>query len=638
LVQWQTMAINRINLTKRVHNLILFCLILIIPSSQVGAQTAKEISISAPDLSDYPDITIYIDVNNREGRSITDLTADQITLKENGVEQDLLDFQTLSPGVQLVAALNITNPFGIQDILGYSRYDYIKESLLNWAAQPQTSAPDNVSLLSNDGLERSHLAEKSDIISILEGYDPEIGEIESNFNVLAQAISIASDPVDQPGMKRVVLFYSSQPTTDEYAAIDNLISQALDNQVLVYTILVSSPAYFETAGAAKIQNLSASTGGLFLPFSGDEPLADLGQLLEPLRSTYLLNYNSQIVTPGTHNLEVSVASTLAPIVGEREFFLDVQPPNPIFISPPRTVTREILDENSVDSGTQTYQPDTVPLNILLEFPDNHPRDLEELIFRVDGEIVDRKTTPPYDQFIWDISSYESSTTHQLSLEAVDILGLSRLSVETPVEIEVIVPAPDITNIIRANAPALAGLAVILLAGLALFVFVSQGRIQPGVTNLFHSISSAWAQFTKSRTLIKKILPGKSPDNQKDSSLPVTPYRLIAINDISQQIFPEPIKVDENEIKIGRALSGKGIQIQHPSVIKIHSSITCLEDGEFHITDLGSTAGTWINYQQIQSGKSQFLKDGDIIHFGEAIFRFQVMTRKGTPLVTEEKRT
>jgi len=638
LVQWQTMATKRINLKKRFHSLVLLCLILIIPSAQAGAQAAREIFLSAPDLSDYPDITFYIDVTNREGRNITELTADQITLKENGVEQELLDFQSLSPGIQLVAAFNISNPFGIQDIIGYSRFDYIKESLLSWADQPQTSAPDNISLISNDGLEHSHLAEKSVMVSILERYDPEIRDTESNFNVLAQAISIASDPVDQPGMKQIVLFYTSQPTADEFAAIDSLISQALDNQVLVYTILVSSPAFFATAGASKIQNLSVDTGGLFLPFSGEEPLPDLGQLLEPLRSTYLLMYRSQIVTPGTQNLEVSVVSTLAPIVGDREFFLNVQPPNPIFISPPRTVTREMQDENTVDANIQTFQPETVTLNILLEFPDNHPRDLDELIFRVDGEIVARKTTPPYDQFIWDISSYESSATHHISLEAVDVLGLSRLSVETPVEIEVIVPPPDIKNIIRANAPALAGLAVILLIGLALFIFISQGRIQPGVTNIFHSISSKWVQFTKSKTLIKKILPYKTNEKQDGPSLPVTPYRLIAINDISQQIFPEPVKVNENEIKIGRTLPSKGIQIQHSSVIKEHASIICLEDGKLQITDLGSTAGTWINYKQIQSGKPQFLKDGDIIHFGEAIFRLQVMTRMDTPLVTEEKRT
>jgi len=549
-----------------------------------------------------------------------------------------LDFQALSPGIQLVAAFNLSNPFAIQDINGNSRFDFIKQSLLDWAAQPQTSAPDNISIVSNDGLEHSHLVEKSEVISILEGYDPDLRETESNFNVLAQAISIASDPVYQPGMKRVVLLYTSQPTTEGFAAIDNLISQAADNQVKVYTILVSSPAFFTTAGAAKLQDLSSNTQGLFMPFSGEEPLEDLVQLLEPLHSTYLLNYLSQVVTPGIHTLEVTVDSTLSPIVGVRDFFLDVQPPNPIFISPPRAISREILDENSRESTNQVFLPEAYPLQILLEFPDNHPRELEELIFRVDDEIVARKTSPPYDEFIWDLSSYETSAVHYLSLEAVDILGLSRLSVETPVEINVVVPPPDLPSIIRANAPALAGLTVILLAGLALFIFVSQGRIQPGVTNIFKLYSTKWVQFTKSRTLIKKILPGKNNNPEENPHLTNNPYRLIAINDISQQLFPEPVRVDEYEIKIGSSMPGIGIQVKHPSVIKEHALIKCLADKKFQITDLGSTAGTWINYQQIKSGKPQFLKDGDIIHIGEAIFRFQVMIRMETPPVKEEKRT
>jgi len=632
------MAMKRINPKRSFHSLILLILILMIPASLVKAQAARVLSLSAPDLSKYPDVTFYIDVNNREGGSITNLTADQITLNENGVQQELLDFQALSPGIQLVAAFNISNPFAIQDINGNSRFDFIKESLLNWADQPLATAPDNVSIISNDGLEHSHLGEKSEVISILEGYDPELRETESNFNVLAQAISIASDPVDQPGMKKVVLLYTSQPTTEGFAAIDNLTSQAADNQVIVYTILVSSPAFFSSAGAAKLQDLSSDTGGLFMPFSGDEPLGDLGQLLRPLRNTYLLNYNSQIVTSGTHTLEVSVDSTLSPIVGEREFFLDVQPPNPIFISPPRVITRELMEEDTAENVDQTFQPETFQLNFLLEFPDNHPRDLEELIFRVDGEIVARKTAPPYDQFIWDISSYESSAIHHLSLEAIDILGLTRLSVETPVEIKVIIPPPDLVSIIRNNAPALAGLGVILLAGFTLFIFISQGRIQPGVTNIVSTISSKWAQFTKSRTLIRRILPGKNNASQESISPSTIPYRLIAINEISQQLFPEPIRVEESEIKIGNSSAGIDVQIKHPSVINEHALITCLDDQKFQIIDLGSTAGTWINYQQIKSGEPQFLKDGDIIHIGESVFRFQVMTRMETPLVTEEKRT
>ena len=59
------------------------------------------------------------------------------------------------------------------------------------------------------------------------------------------------------------------------------------------------------------------------------------------------------------------------------------------------------------------------------------------------------------------------------------------------------------------------------------------------------------------------------------------------------------------------------------------------DGNYQIIDHGSTAGTWINYQQITSPDPQFLKDGDIIHIGEAVFRFQKMEATEPPQNSKE---
>ncbi len=612
---------------KKTFNLLfLICLGMLIAAVPVRAQFGREISLSAPEVENYPEITLYFEAIGRDGKINTNLQEDQITLTENGVDQELLDFQIQTPGIQLVTAFNISNPFAIQDINGNSRFDFIKDSLLNWANQPLTTSPDNISMISNDGLEHTHLEENADFIKLLENYNPAIRELESNFNVLSKAIDFASDPVDQRGMKRVVLLFTSQPITDEYAAIDNLLSQAQDNQVMVYTILISSPAFFNTAGATKLQTLSAETGGLFLPFSGEEPLPDLGQLLLPLRSTYQINYQSQIVTSGMHTLEVSISSSIGESVGEREFFLDVQPPNPIFISPPRSITRTMPENISKDTVNGSYQPESYPLNFLIEFPDNHPRELEEVIIRIDGEIVESKNSPPYDQFIWDLRSYETSATHYLTIEVIDRVGLSRISIETPIEVIVKVPLPSINTLIGKNAAALAGLALILVLGMSLFVLISRGRIQPGKKNDLPLITFLKSLLRKVKILIKKLKSSKNTSTDRIPELEKHPYRLVPINDISQQLFPEPIRIDKHEIILGNNPQGKNIQIKHPSVINNHAKINSQTDGKFQITDYGSTAGTWINYQQILSTKPQFIKDGDIINIGEAGFRFQVMEK------------
>ena len=611
---------------------ILLLLVLLIGSSRASAQSGKSVRISLPDCSAYPIITVYVDPFDRNGNPFENLEIDQITLIEDGINRDLLEIQPLHPGIQLVVVFNFSTPFAIQDINGRSRFDYIQESLLNWIAQPVDTDPDDLSLIDNLGLERIHVEEKSDWTSALEELDPSLRETASDFNVLARGIEIASDPVSQPGMKKVVLFFSPQPTSDGFEAIDSLISQAKDNQVQVYTILVSSPAFFETAGASKLQTLSVETGGKFLTFSGEEPLADLSQLLLPLRTTYMLKYQSSIVTPGSHTLKISIEYTPASIDGRREFTLDIQPPNPIFITPPRTVTRTLIDDTLDETDENNYQPSSLTLPILVEFPDHHPRDLEELIFRVDGQIIEVKSAPPYDQFTWDLNEYLVSGTHYLTLEAIDIMGLSRLSVETPIEIEVLLPAQDMWDIARKNSPALLGLMVILLLGLTLFVLINRGRIRPGNNRVLGWIKN---QGNRAVGIIQGMSLFKKQPPRSQQAREISPYRLIPVNDISRQLFAEPLQIDQPTITLGNSKREDVIRIQHPSIIPEHARISSPDEKQYQIIDLGSTAGTWINYQQITPSSPHTIKDGDIINIGEAAFRFQ-LKNKPTSLAADKE--
>jgi hypothetical protein len=618
---------------RRLFKALLLCVILFTAASTTRAQTGNSVQISLPDHSAYPVIRFYLDPFDRSGSPLENLQLDQITLVEDGLPRDILEIQTLNPGIQLVTAFNFSSSFAIQDIIGRTRFEYIQESLLNWVAQPIDTAEDDLSILDSLGLEEVHSISKADWIGALEEMGPVTRESVPDLNVLSRAIEIASDPVSQPGMKRVVLFFSSQLSTDEFETIDSLISLAKDNQVRVYTILVSSPANFDTAGASKLQTLSTETGGKFLTFSGEEPLADLGQLLYPLRTTYMLKYESSIITRGIHTLEVSISATPSDIVGSQEFTLDIQPPNPIFITPPRTVTRTPIEETLEGDGEISFEPTELTLPILIEFPDNHPRELEEVIFRVDGEIIETKTSPPFDQFIWTLDEYQSSGTHYLTLEAVDLMGLSRISVDTPIEIEVIQPPLELWDIAKRNGPALLGLALILLFSLTLFVFISRGRIRPG-----NHRAITWTKNLGKRviTLIKNAFLSKKR-MQSDLGLSNSiPYRLIPVNDISQQLFPEPIQIDQPEITLGNSNLKSGIRINHPSITPNHARISS-EGGKIHqITDLGSVAGTWINYQEIPPSSPHVLKDGDIINIGEAAFRFQTNTEQNSLAANKEK--
>ena len=606
-----------------------------------GAQAGRIVDISPPETAEFPLMTVYFDTTERDGRVITDLLEDQVTLREDGFEQEFLNFKSLTPGIQLVIALNISAPFAIQDISGNSRFNYVTEALINWSNQTPPSSPDDLSLITNDGIELTHLDNKEDFITALEEYSPDLRETEPDFNVLAKAIEIASDPVDQLGMKRVVLLFTPPTTPAGSAAIESLISRARDSQVMVYTILVSSPSFFTSTGAEVLKNLTAETKGIFSTFSGDEPLPDFVSLFAPLRSTYLINYQSQIITSGSHTLELTISSNLGESEGQREFFLDVQPPNPIFISPPRVITRKIAQTGSDTFPLADLEPKSITLGVIVEFPDRHPRDLEEVIFRVDGEVVSRLTTEPYDHFVWDLSQYETSALHYLTIEAVDLLGLSKQSIQTPVEIIIDIPPPSISSILIDNAPTFAGLALVLILGILMFVLISRGTIKPefkfGLNRFFRKEGKG----QNNTSQLKKITQngnfrGSSSDPGSLEIKKLKTFRLVPISDVLQQQVPEPIWGGEDEVILGNNPSPGIIYLPHPSIAKQHARITIQPDGEFVITDEGSPAGTWINYKQILPNEPHPLKDGDIIHIGEAGFRYQLMDKASNMPFTEEK--
>ncbi len=104
---------------------------------------------------------------------------------------------------------------------------------------------------------------------------------------------------------------------------------------------------------------------------------------------------------------------------------------------------------------------------------------------------------------------------------------------------------------------------------------------------------------------------------------ISSYRLIPVNDLSQRLFSAPIQINKTSITLGSANLENGIRIKHPSIMPEHARISLGKKDLFQLTDLGSVAGSWINYQQINPSSPHVIKDGDIINIGEAAFRFQI---------------
>ena len=114
--------------------------------------------------------------------------------------------------------------------------------------------------------------------------------------------------------------------------------------------------------------------------------------------------------------------------------LNVLPPNPIFLAPPARIERSWTETKKKKDSVLT--PNSVPLEIIIEFPDGLKRDLTYSRLFVDDMLVDENTVAPFEDFNWDISELTGSGSHRIKVTIEDSAGFIAETVELPVELHV----------------------------------------------------------------------------------------------------------------------------------------------------------------------------------------------------------
>jgi hypothetical protein len=598
----------------------LYLLLAGLTPAHAQSQNSPHLSLYTLQTGAFPVITAGLDVFDSAGNVVTGLKPDAITLLEDNKPRPLNSLEEVQVGVEFALALDPGPTFAYRDAGAVTRYDKVVKILKSWAATHSDSLGDDLSLIPTYGTISAHLATTAAWSDALASYLPNLQSITPSLDTLSKALDMVSESTSTVGMKRTVLFVTSPTATDALPTLQNLTGRAVGQQVRVNVWIVASTDFFLSSGATALKDLAIQTGGQYVLFSGVEPLPGLETYFAPLRSTYRLAYTSGILTSGTHTLTAS-ANLDGQIVSSagQNFSLDIQPPNPILVAPPDQIVRQAPDAHT--NKTSAFVPAQQLITIIVEFPDGRTRPLVSTALLVDNQKVAENTAEPFNHFIWDLSGYAVSGQHTLSVEAVDSLGLSKISLGVPVMVTIVKPNFGLLPYLSRNSPWVA-LVAILFAGAVLGVILGGGRINrsPRPADQEATIDPL-TQPVEGETGRHMRLPWKRPAKLSDAYLE-------RLREDGQPMSAPPIPVIAPEMTFGSDPMQVTRILDDPSVSPLHARLQ-EHNGEYILSDEKSVAGTWVNYEQLEAPLR--LQHGDVLHIGRLSYRFMLRKPPERPL-------
>ena len=608
---------------------------------QVGAGTAQEggtLDISAPQLEAFPVVQFHLNAYDGQGRFIDSLEKNNLEIVENEQVLQPGQIERIATGLQIIIALN-TSPALNNTTGGVSEFQRLQQALQDWASTQANASLDDFSLATPTGLFLIRSKDPRQFYQALVEYQPDLRTLQPSLNSLAEALDLATDPLNDPLARRSILYITPPLIGNNDTSLADLASRAQKIGVQVNIWLISPTA---SSTPDPLQQVAEATGGKFFRITPTDPLPEIEPLFSPLRQTYRVQYPSKIRASGSHRLSVNLRQGMTLLSSNQQRFeLTVQPPNPIFLAPPALIRRSWKAPQE-GSPTPYLEPEQVDLQVLIEFPDQHPRAITASRLYVNDELVHENTTEPFDQFTWPVGNLIAPASLALRVEVVDELGLRGSTNEIPVEILIDQPAKTSLSD-RFSQRGVIAIAAIVVSGTALALVLAMTsarrasrRRQPASRKrpndpLTQPVTIPPVPARKATTRPKK-------DGQPAGPTPIWPQpanqtgpaRLVTLDENEQPVTGGAIPLIRQEITFGSDPRRATQVLNSTTVDSLHARLFRSPEGDFSLADQNSVAGTWINYAPVTTHGAR-LEHGDLIHIGKVMFRFEITDPARIPL-------
>ncbi len=572
--------------------------LLLLAVLQPPGQPQISLGVSEPEVQAFPTVSLLVTVADQAGRRISGLSAADFELIEDQQPIDDFRVEQVTVGTRQVYVINTAAGLSVRDSHGLTRFDYARDELIqSWLdEQAGLIGVDDLSLLTADGLLIQHTDSAAELAAALDQLNPTFEGGISGFDLLLLALDFSSDPLDPSTVPSSLIFLTPIIETPRDLPLANAISRAQESATAVYPVLFSNPENLNLPEVEPLRELASATGGEFRTFDAEAGIEDLAQQIVQQRHQYRVTYTSQANSSGSHTLQIAAeVDGVEQLSSPLNYDIDVQPPQVAFIQPPTVVTRA-TDDPEVEPTD--IQPTSYELELLVNFPDDHPRGIIRSELIVDDQPLVERNAPPFDRFVWDLSRYIENDTHTIAAVVEDELGLESRTVTVPVQIELVRPPQGLTAFQPAMDSLLAVVAVVV-AGMVMIL---------GVISLARRAPSEPAEHSPRLNPVKRARL-RSTAHTEAHLVPVRPVG-------------DPIPLSGVDVVLGRDASLAAIVLDDPSVERMHARLIRQADGDYLLRDQDSVAGTWVNYELVGSNGRR-LQHGDLLQLGRVEFRFQL---------------
>ena len=618
---------------KVIKPLILITLCLssvLIFASPIQAQSSLNLSMGAPDLSQFPKITLFLDASDSQSKFVYGMDLNNFSVFEDGVQRTVNEVQQLEPGLHTIIALNLGATLSNRaNTTVPTRYEETIYTIASWLTGIQSTAANQYSLTSNEGTLIEKSQEKTTFTNTLQSYKPNLFNFEPSLASLTSALDVAAKPSLVEQSKQAILYITPLPLDQDLDKIAALQARAQEIDVPVNVWLVAPDTAANAPAVQYLNQLATATGGKFLFYTEDLTAPDPEEYVGRMRNIYRLRYTSTVSQSGTHSVKaVATYGNLTAETPDTPFTIDLNMPSAVLINLPPQIDRVYAE----GPEGKILQPSVITVQASITFPDGYKRQLRASRLYVDGEVIVENTEEPFDYFGWQLDEYRFSGEHLVAVEVEDILGFRNISPPASVMITVASLYPSwLVSILKfINAGGWVPLLVVaaggsLLAGLRLRRRWMENRRNQGFSDSYGELDDPMLQNVPglgSALETDYYAETNNAQNPAAANPRDSAPRLLWVGKTPPPAGIEEIVLENQETIIGSDDTQSSIVLAEPAISPQHALLIKNERGSVKIADLGSDSGTWVNYAPVSSA-GLLLHNGDLIRIGSLTFRYKI---------------